>query len=208
MIINGYDIVLSSEVKKLLLNYDEKLYAPKKENIFKALELSSLKDTKIVIIGQDPYPTLGDAMGLSFSISRNGKLPKSLINIYKELEANLGIVKSSGDLTNIAIQGVLFLNTVLTVEIGLANSHKNLNWQLTTNNIIKQLSERGEVIFVLLGREAQKLEKLIDLTSNTIIKTSHPSPLGVYRGFSGSNIFNDINSACNKYNYEVINWED
>lgn len=208
MMINGYDIILSNEVNNLLLNYDETLYAPKKEEIFKALELSSLTNTKIVIIGQDPYPTLGDAMGLSFSIKREGKLPKSLINIYKELEANLGVIKTSGDLTNIASQGVLLLNTVLTVEIGNANSHKKLNWQLTTNNIIKQLSDRGQVIFVLLGREAQKLEKIIDIKSNTIIKTSHPSPLGVYRGFSGSNIFNDINKACHKYNYEVINWQD
>lgn len=208
MIINGYNIILSDEVNNLLLNYDEKLCAPKRNEIFKALELSSLNNTKIVIIGQDPYPTLGDAMGLSFSIKREGKLPKSLVNIYKELATNLGVVKTSGDLTNIAMQGVLLLNTVLTVEIGSANSHKSLNWQLTTNSIIKQLSERGEVIFVLLGREAQKLEKIIDIINNTIIKTSHPSPLGVYRGFSGSNIFNEINTACEKYNYEVINWQD
>lgn len=204
--INGHNIVLSSEVEILLAQYDETAYSPPKNEIFAALNLCGFSDTKVVLVGQDPYPTPGDAMGLSFSVNDGVKIPKSLVNIFKELENDLGIARTNGNLKDIATQGVLFLNISLTVENYKPLSHSKIGWDKTTFKIIEDLSSRGKVIFVLLGKEAQKLETLIDVDLNTIIKTSHPSPLGAYRGFNGSKIFSEIENACNKYSYTTIRW--
>ncbi len=205
MKINGYDILLDSKVEDLMNNYDEIKYAPAKKNIFRALELTSLSEVKVVILGQDPYPVPGDACGLSFSVDRAEKLPKSLINIGKELESDMNVKLKTGDLSNWAMQGILLLNTVLTVEKTKANSHHKLGWQITTDNIIKQVSAKQNVIFVLLGKQAQTYEKIIG-THNIIIKAPHPSPLSAYRGFFGSKIFSEINNNLITLGKKPINW--
>ncbi len=202
----SYDLIFSDEVKNLLDNYDDEIYAPKYDNLFLALDLCPLDICNVVILGQDPYPKEGDAMGLSFSVNRSDKLPASLKNIYKELESDLGIKRSSGDLTNIAKQGVLFLNTILSIETGITNSHSKLGWQKTTDSIISQISNKGNVIFVLLGAQAHKYEKMIDVNNNYIIKQVHPSPLSAYRGFFGSKIFSEINEILENENKPVIDW--
>lgn len=205
-IINGYEIVLAPQVEQLLLDYNDDIYAPNKVDIFKALELTPLNQVKVVILGQDPYPIAGDAMGLSFSVNRATKLPKSLINIFKELDNEYGTLRLNGDLTDWAKQGVLLLNTVLTVEKGNANSHKNLGWQVTTNHILAQINNLNGVVFVLLGKQAQAYKSMINQDVHVILETSHPSPLSSYRGFLGSDIFKNINNALIKQDKEPIKW--
>ncbi len=206
MKVNDYNFEINDKVSELLANYDEEKYAPKKSEIFRALELTKLSEVKVVILGQDPYPTKGDACGLSFSVNREDKLPKSLINMYKELQSDLGITATSGDLSTWAKSGVLLLNTVLTVEISKANSHHDYGWQETTNQIIKQVAQKGDVVFVLLGKQAQKYEELVK-DNNMIIKQAHPSPLSAYRGFFGSKIFSEINKCLESVNKAPINWQ-
>ena len=201
----GYEITLSKEVKNLLNNYDDNKYAPKKEEIFKALALTPLQEVKVVWLGQDPYPTFGDAMGLSFSINKGVKNPRSLNNMFKELESDLNIKRTNGDLTDWAKQGVLLLNTILTVEIGNANSHKKLGWQQTTDQIIKQLSDQENIIFVLLGNQAHKYQELIS-DNNIIIKYSHPSPLSARHSFFGSKLYSEINDNLIRLNKKPIIW--
>ena len=204
--LNGYELVITNEVQNLLDNYDEKRYSPCRKSIFKALELTPLNEVKVIILGQDPYPIPGDAMGLSFSVNRSDKLPKSLKNIFKELELEYGHSRVFGDLSDWASQGVLLLNTILTVEVNKANSHKNLGWQTTTNHIIRQINDLDYVVFVLLGKQAQIYKCMIDQVKHTIIETSHPSPLSSYRGFFGSDIFKNINYALIKQDKEPIKW--
>ncbi len=203
--INGYKLTFDENVQKILNNYDENKYSPIKENLFKALELTSFSDVKVVILGQDPYPTKGDANGLSFSVNRSEKLPKSLNNMFKELESDLGIKRTNGDLTTWAMQGVLLLNTVLSVEVGKANSHRNLGWEELTTKIIKDVASKKNIVFVLLGKQAQSYKKMI-FDENIIIETSHPSPLSAYRGFLGSKIYSQINFELQKLGHSAIKW--
>ncbi len=202
---NGYEFPLTKTVIELLSSYDDNKYAPEKTKIFRALELTSLNDVKVVILGQDPYPSPGDACGLSFSVNRNEKLPKSLINIFKELNSDLDINRENGDLSDWAKQGVLLLNTILTVEQTKANSHRNIGWQETTNAIINQVADKGNVVFVLLGKQAQAYESLI-AGRCPIINAPHPSPLSAYRGFFHSKIFSEINSELRKLDLIEIKW--
>ncbi len=201
-----YDLVFDKKVTELLENYDDNLYAPKRDEVFRALDLTPLDQVSVCILGQDPYPVKGDACGLSFSVNREDKLPKSLKNMFKELESDLGIVRTNGDLSDMAKQGVLLLNTILTVEIGNANSHKNLGWQTTTDHIIKQVSDQGDVVFVLLGKQAHEYEKLVDDSKNIIIKEFHPSPLSAYRGFFGSKLYSKINEALRSLEKKELTW--
>ncbi len=204
---NGWNLEIEDElVKKLEEDYKTKDIAPNKENIFKVFNLISFKEVKVVILGQDPYPKKGDANGIAFSVDRNDKLPASLKNMYKELESDLGIKRGTGDLSSIVKQGVLLMNTVLTVEVSKANSHHKYNWQSTTDKVIKSLSDKGNIIFVLLGGNAQKKIDLIDERNNIIIKEVHPSPLSAYRGFLGSKIYTKINNSLEKLNKEKIDW--
>lgn len=200
------------------LNIDDDLYqkinneyltlelTPKKENLFKVYEIVKKSEVNVVFLGQDPYPKKGDANGIAFSVNRNNKLPASLRNIYKEIETDLGIKRIDGDLTNIVKQGVLFMNTVLTTEVGKARSHHNYGWQKTTNEIITDLSNKGNIIFVLLGNDAKAAKKNIDINNNIIIESSHPSPLSAYRGFLGSKIFSQINNELSKLKKPIIDW--
>lgn len=205
MKISGYEFAIPNKVNDLLDNYNENLYGPAKGDIFRALKLCPLKDVKVVIIGQDPYPSKGDACGLSFSVNRSEKLPKSLNNMYKELVEDLNIKRTSGDLSDWAKQGVLLLNTVLTVEYSKANSHHNLGWLEVSEQIIKQVAAKQNVVFILLGKQAQNYSSLLG-ENNFVICAPHPSPLSAYRGFFGSKIYSKTNEQLKKLSLEPIKW--
>ena len=180
---------------------------PPKNQIFQALELTDFEDINVVIIGQDPYHGDFQANGLCFSVSDAVKAPPSLKNIFKELEDDLGIKKTTNELDSWAKQGVLLLNATLTVKAHSPNSHKDLGWEKFTDFIIKQISEKKEnVVFVLWGAFAQKKEELIDSSKHFILKSAHPSPFSVYRGFFGSRPFSKINDFLVSKNLKTINW--
>lgn len=188
--------------------YSNFVVYPKVEKVFSALNFVKYEDVKVVIIGQDPYHEEGQAQGLSFSVPTNFKLPPSLVNIYKELKTDLDIDRGlNGDLTDWAKQGVLLLNTVLTVRQGQANSHKGKGWEKLTTEIIKQLNRREKpIVFVLWGNNAKAFETLIDKTKHLVLKSAHPSPLSAYNGFFGSKPFSKINDFLEKTNQTKINW--
>jgi uracil-DNA glycosylase len=197
-------------LKKNLANaYSTEDIWPKQENIFNAFNLCPFDSVKVVILGQDPYPTAGHAHGLSFSVPSSVRpLPKSLKNIYKELVNDLAVdMPESGDLSHWASQGVLLLNTVLTVKAGAANSHKNIGWQTFTDQVIRVVSENlNGVIFILWGAPAQAKEGLIDTSKHHILKAPHPSPLSSYRGFFGSKPFSKTNELLALQGKNSINW--
>ena len=180
---------------------------PPKNQIFRAIELTPFEEVKVVIIGQDPYHNDNQANGLCFSVSDKVKAPPSLKNIFKELEADLGIKKTSNELEMWAKQGVLLLNATLTVRAHEANSHKDLGWEKFTDFIIKEISDKKEnVVFVLWGAFAQKKAGLIDTSKHFIIQSAHPSPFSVHKGFFGSRPFSKINQFLEEKGKEPINW--
>ncbi len=188
--------------------YSQYTVYPAKEDIFNSLKYTPLKEVKVVFLGQDPYHGPGQAHGLSFSVKPGVKLPPSLKNIFKELKEDVGCeIPDNGYLKGWATQGVLMLNTVLTVRQGQANSHKGKGWELFTNEVILELNRRQEpVIFVLWGKPAQEKMKLIDTDKHRIITSSHPSPLSAYRGFFGSKPFSKINAILEELGTNPINW--
>ena len=180
---------------------------PPKDQIFRAIELTPFDEIKVVIIGQDPYHNDNQANGLCFSVSDKVKAPPSLKNIFKELEDDLGIKKTSNELEMWAKQGVLLLNATLTVRAHEANSHKDLGWEQFTDFIIKEISDKKEnVVFVLWGAFAQKKAGLIDASKHFIIQSAHPSPFSVHKGFFGSRPFSKINQFLEEKGKEPINW--
>ena len=180
---------------------------PPKNQIFRAIELTPFEEVKIVIIGQDPYHNDNQANGLCFSVSDKVTAPPSLKNIFKELEDDLGIKKTSNELEMWAKQGVLLLNATLTVRAHEANSHKDLGWEQFTDFIIKEISDKKEnVVFVLWGAFAQKKAGLIDASKHFIIQSAHPSPFSVHKGFFGSRPFSKINQFLKEKGKEPINW--
>lgn len=186
--------------------YNKTTVYPPKEKIFAALEHTPFDKVRVVILGQDPYHGPNQAHGLSFSVENEVKIPPSLKNMYKELQDDLKIPQPPhGNLIKWATQGVLLLNTVLTVEAGKANSHQKQGWEQFTDAIIQTLAERKEpVIFVLWGAPAQKKEKLTGQNpQHTILKAPHPSPLSAYRGFFGSKPYSKINAILNE---SPIDW--
>ena len=193
---------------KIMAEYDTKTIYPPKNYIFNALKLTSFKDTKVVIVGQDPYHEEHQAHGLSFSVQKGVKLPPSLQNIYKELEADLDIKpRVDGDLTGWARQGVLLLNAVLTVEKGHAGSHRNMGWELLTDYIIKVLNTKSTpVVFILWGNFAKEKAKLITNSIHYIIMSSHPSPFSAYSGFFGSKPFSKTNNYLVSHGLTPIDW--
>ena len=195
--------------KKVMHEYDIKEIYPPKDYIFNALKLTSYANTKVVIVGQDPYHGKGEAHGLSFSVQKGVKIPPSLQNIYKELYNDLGIrPRDNGDLTEWAKQGVLLLNAVLTVEKDKAASHRNIGWEPMTDYIIKLLNLKEEpVVFILWGNFAKEKVKLITNPKHLIITSVHPSPLSASRGFFGSKPFSRTNNFLIKNNLKPINWE-
>lgn len=194
--------------KSVLTLYDTKVIYPPKDYIFNALKLTSYKDTKVVIVGQDPYHNEGEAHGLSFSVQKGIKIPPSLQNIYKELHDDLGVpLRNDGDLTNWAKQGVLLLNSVLTVEKDKAGSHRKLGWQPLTDYIIKILNHKDTpVVFILWGNYAKEKASLITNPIHYIITSSHPSPLSAYAGFFGSKPFSKTNNYLVSKGLKPIDW--
>lgn len=188
--------------------YDEKTIYPLKENIFNAFKLTSFENVKVVIMGQDPYHGEGQAHGLSFSVQDNVKIPPSLQNIYKELYSDLGIPpKNTGNLTGWAKEGVLLLNSTLTVEKDKANSHQGLGWQYFTDYVIKvlNLSEKP-IVFILWGNFARSKKVLITNPKHLILESPHPSPFSAYNGFFGSKPFSKTNDFLIKNNIKPIDW--
>ena len=183
---------------------------PEEKNVFNALELTPFESVKVVILGQDPYHGFGQAHGLSFSVQKGIPLPPSLKNIYKELQEDIGEdLPTEGDLSHWAKQGVLLLNTVLTVEEGNANSHKGMGWERLTNHLIESLNELNHpVIFILWGKPAQDKEKLITNPNHVILKAPHPSPLSAYRGFFGSKPFSRVNDILMQQGQSPIRWKE
>lgn len=181
---------------------------PNSEDVFKALHLCSYSDVKVVIIGQDPYHGDGQAMGLSFSVPDGVPLPPSLVNIYKELQSDLGgESRIGGDLSSWAKQGVLLLNSVLTVRAHQAASHQGKGWEQFTDAVLKAVSNKQDhVVFILWGGFARKKKSLIDATKHTIIESAHPSPLSAYNGFFGSKPFSKANAALEAHGQNPIYW--
>lgn len=194
--------------RKIIHEYDTKEVYPPKDYIFNALKLTSYENTKVVIVGQDPYHGKGEAYGLSFSVQKGIKIPPSLKNIYKELYDDLGVLpKDNGDLTGWALQGVLLLNSVLTVEKDKAASHRNLGWELLTDYIIKILNLKEEtVVFILWGNFAKEKAKLITNPHHYIVMSPHPSPFSAYSGFFGSKPFSKTNEFLVKNGLTPIDW--
>ena len=195
--------------KKIIHEYDTKEIYPPKDFIFNALKLTSYEKTKVVIVGQDPYHGKGEAHGLSFSVQKGIKIPPSLKNIYKELYDDLGVLpKDNGDLTGWALQGVLLLNSVLTVEKDKAASHRNLGWEPMTDYIIKLLNLKNEpVVFILWGNFAKEKAKLITNPHHYIVMSPHPSPFSAYSGFFGSKPFSKTNKFLEAGGVEPIDWQ-
>ncbi|CDE51098.1 uracil-DNA glycosylase [Firmicutes bacterium CAG:460] len=194
--------------KRIMHEYEIKEIYPPKDYIFNALKLTSYENTKVVIVGQDPYHGKGEAHGLSFSVQKGVRVPPSLQNIYKELNDDLKIPpKDNGDLTEWAKQGVLLLNAVLTVEKDKAASHRNLGWEPMTDYIIKFLNLKNKpVVFILWGNFAKEKAKLITNHQHYIIMSPHPSPFSAYSGFFGSKPFSKTNEFLIKNGLVPIDW--
>lgn len=188
--------------------YERKIIYPKYENIFRAFNLVFPENVKVVILGQDPYHGEMQANGLAFSVCDECKIPPSLKNIFTELVDDMACkTPSSGNLTKWAEEGVLLINSVLTVEQAMANSHKNKGWEKFTDFVINKLaSEYENIVFILWGNPSQKKEKLIDASRHLIIKSPHPSPLSSYRGFFGSKPFSRSNDYLKAHGKKEIDW--
>lgn len=189
--------------------YQEQVIFPEMNHIWEAFEWTPYDKVKVVILGQDPYHGPNQAHGLSFSVQPTIKTPPSLVNIYKELQSDLGIPPvNHGYLKSWADQGVLLLNTVLTVRNGQANSHRGQGWETLTDAVIKKLNERATpIVFILWGKPSISKLKLIDTTRHAVITAPHPSPLSAYRGFFGSKPFSKTNEALIKFGETPINWQ-
>lgn len=180
---------------------------PAAKNIFNAFNLCPFDNVKVVIIGQDPYHEPGQAHGLCFSVPNGITPPPSLINIYKEIESDLGRPsKTNGDLTSWANQGVLLLNSTLTVAAHLAASHAGHGWEEFTDAVIRALSGREGIVYMLWGSYAQRKAAIVDETKNLVLKTVHPSPLSAYRGFFGCKHFSRANDYLTEHGKTAIDW--
>ena len=207
--------------------YAEKTIYPSRDAVFRAFS-TDLNNVKVIILGQDPYHTPGAAMGLAFSVPATEKIPPSLINIYKEIDSDLGQIYTdlktmnptlklnpddykhrnvTGDLSSWAEQGVLLLNNVLTVEAHLAGSHRGKGWEIFTEDVIKYLNEAcPHLVFILWGRDARSKKQLIDESKHLILESAHPSPLSAHAGFFGSRPFSKTNYFLKKNNLQEIKW--
>jgi uracil-DNA glycosylase len=213
----GWKKELSSEFEKeyflelrnfIHQEYSTKIVYPQAKNVFAAFDLCPFDSVMVVIIGQDPYHEPNQAHGLCFSVQEGCILPPSLRNIYKEIEQDLGkSMKSSGDLTRWAKQGVLLLNATLTVEAHKAGSHQNRGWERFTDRVISILSEKKEnLVFILWGSYAQQKGKYIDVNKHLVLKAVHPSPLSAYRGFFGCKHFSLTNNFLESKGIKPIDW--
>ena len=187
--------------------YEHKTIYPKKSLVFSAFA-TDLNEVKVVILGQDPYHTPGAAEGLAFSVPNSQPIPPSLINIYKEIDNDIGYhINKTGSLRNWQRQGVLLLNTVLTVEAHRAGSHRGKGWEIFTTEVIKYLNtERPHLVFILWGRDARNKKNLIDTSKHLILESPHPSPLSAYAGFFGNHHFSKTNEFLVKNGLDAIEW--
>lgn len=215
---NDWNELLKEEFKKdyyiklrefLKKEYSTKTIYPDQNNIFEALKHTSYKNTKVLILGQDPYHGENQAHGMAFSVQPDVKIPPSLLNMYKELKTDLGcFIPNNGYLMTWADQGVLLLNTALTVIANEANSHRNIGWEIFTDKIIKLLNERMDpVIFVLWGANARNKKELIDLNRHYVLEAPHPSPLSASRGFFGCKHFSKVNEILESLGKMPIDWQ-
>ena len=195
--------------EKLSEEYRTRTVYPAKENIFNALKFTPYSKVKVLLLGQDPYHGVGQAHGLAFSVQKGVAKPPSLLNIFQELSTDLGVVPPShGCLTEWTTQGVMLLNTVLTVREGEANSHKNLGWTTFTDKIIETLNAREDpVIFLLWGRNAADKLPLITGSQHFVLSAAHPSPLSASRGFFGCRHFSKVNEILTRLGKEPVNWQ-
>ena len=214
---NEWDEILEGEFEKeyylkirefLKKEYFSRRIFPDMYDIFNALKYTSYNDVKAVIIGQDPYHEVGQAHGLCFSVKEGVKIPPSLVNIFKELEDDLGIPPAqNGTLTKWAEGGVLLMNTVLTVREGQANSHKGMGWEIFTDTVISHLNRREKpVVFLLWGANARSKKALITAPQHKILECAHPSPLSAYNGFFGCRHFSRANAFLKECGLEEIDW--
>lgn len=215
---NDWDKLLADEFKKeyylklrefLKYEYSHYKIHPDMYDIFNALKWTAYKDTKVVILGQDPYHGENQAHGLAFSVKKDVEIPPSLVNIYKELKMELGIdIPNNGHLEKWAKQGVLLLNASLTVRDGLANSHRNKGWEILTARITELLNERTEpIIFMLWGNNAKEKIPVITNKQHIILTAAHPSPLSASRGFFGCGHFKRANELLESWGKEPIDWQ-
>jgi uracil-DNA glycosylase len=218
MIDNDWDLALKEEFEKEYFQkimefidgeYNEKTIYPPYDEIFNAFKLTELSNVKVVILGQDPYHEEGQAHGLAFSTPEGRPIPRSLKNIFKEINTEYNYpIPESGCLESWANQGVFLLNTVLTVEAGNANSHSKCGWQTFTDNVIRILNNQNHpIVFMLWGKQAEKKKELITNPNHLVLITSHPSPFSARRGFLGCNHFRLANEYLAKNNMEEINWQ-
>lgn len=218
MIGNEWDDVLANEFKKDYFikirkfideEYKSKTIYPPYDEIYNAFRLTPIGNVKVVILGQDPYHEKGQAHGLAFSTPEGRPIPRSLKNIFKEINAEYDYpIPESGCLEKWAKQGVFLLNTVLTVEDGNANSHSKCGWQTFTDNVIRILNDQTQpIVFMLWGKQAEKKKELITNPNHMVLITSHPSPFSARRGFFGSNHFRLSNEFLKKNNMEEIDWK-
>ncbi len=218
MINNSWDELLKDIIDTSFFNelmdtidqeYKNKIIYPKKDKIFNALTKVTFEEVKVVIIGQDPYHGPNQAHGLSFSVEKDNKIPPSLKNIYKELNKDLNIpIPKHGNLLDWTKEGVLLLNSILTVEEGNPSSHKHLGWEKVTDKVIKVLNnKKTSVVFILWGNYAIKKEDLITNKNHLVIKSSHPSPFSANKGFFNSKPFSKTNTYLIKNNIKPVNWE-
>lgn len=212
---NSWDEILKDEFEKeyyqrirkfLIHEYSNYRIFPDMHDIFNALKMADYNDIKVVIIGQDPYHEEGQAHGLSFSVQKGIQIPPSLVNIYKELNNDLGCyIPNNGFLEKWARQGVLLLNNVLTVRKGQANSHKTCGWETFTDRIIIELNKREKpIVFMFWGANAKKKEALVTNKNHCILKAAHPSPLSAYNGFFGCKHFSKANEFLGN---DAIDWQ-
>ncbi len=216
MIGNSWDTILKDEFKKdyfkklsIFLNEEvkHKTIYPKSIDLFKALKLTDYNDVNVVILGQDPYHGENEANGLCFSVNHGIQTPPSLQNIFKELKRDLNITREDTDLSDWAKQGVLLLNTVLTVEKDKAFSHRGKGWEIFTDKIIEKLNEKDDpIVFILWGSAARSKKTLITNKKHMIVESAHPSPLSYYRGFEGSKPFSKTNNLLKSVNKKEIKW--
>lgn len=197
---------LSEKVRTAYL--ENAIVYPPPQLIFNAFSHCPFSQVKVVILGQDPYINPGEAMGLSFSVPDGIRIPPSLLNIYKEIKADIGTeIPPSGNLERWADQGVLLLNSTLTVEAGQSASHQGWGWEQFTDAVIKKISDQKEhVVFLLWGRYARSKASLIDFEQHCILEAAHPSPLAAHKGFFGCKHFSKTNSYLTEHGHEPINW--
>lgn len=214
---NGWKGFFEEETKKeyflnlerfLFKEYQNTKVYPSRENLFNCFRLTNLEDVKVVILGQDPYHQPSQAHGLAFSVQKGVKIPPSLRNIFKEINNDTGaIIPSHGDLTYLAKQGVLLLNTILTVEDSKPLSHQNKGWEIFTNRVIDKLnSSKQPIVFLLWGNNSRKKKELITNKGHLVLEAPHPSPLSSYHGFFGCKHFSRVNEFLIKNNLKPIDW--